>query len=215
MPRDKFEGCWRGTPLCQVTQCGRKHSREAKGWVVNTAWEEGLTVIINTRPANGLQNQEKDLLTHKERCVIHCWKEKLPQKRCIGSSCLSPALSWDNTSPKTGKTTDSLPLHREEILPCIPSATSPPKITETIKAKPCTREVNCWDWAHQATFMLCLLSVSHQRSVVLLQSCWHKVLPERGAAKESRQTKIKKNKLYDTAHCLQTRARFSEGGVNC
>lgn len=91
---------------------------------------------------------------------------------------------------------------------------SPPKNTETIKAKPGTREVKCWVWAHQATSTLCLLSVSHQRSVVLLQSCWHKVLPERGAAKVSRQTKIKKNKLYDTAHCLQTRARFSEGGVN-
>lgn len=71
-----------------------------------------------------------------------------------------------------------------------------------------------WAWAHQATFTLYLVSVSHQRSMALLQSCWHKVLPERGAAQVSRQTKIKKNKLYDTAHCLHSRARFSEGGVN-
>lgn len=67
------------------------------------AWEEGLTTIINTRPANGFLNQEKDLLTHKERCVIRCWKEKLQQKHCIGTSRLSPALIWDNTSSKPGK----------------------------------------------------------------------------------------------------------------
>lgn len=35
---------------------------------------------------------------------------------------------------------------------------SPPKNTETIKAKPCTREVKCWVWVHQTTSTLCLTS---------------------------------------------------------
>lgn len=159
------------------------------------------------------KNQEKDLLTHKESCVIHCWKEKLPQKRCIGTSHPSPALSWDNTLSKTGKMTLAPPPQGRN------PATNPLCHHSTKKHQDYQSQT-----LHQGGEMLSLSTLGHlhtvsvkhfsPESVVLLQSCWHKVLPERGAAKVSRQTKIKKNKLYATAHCLQIRARFSEGGLN-
>lgn len=71
MPRDKFEGCWRGTPLCQVTQCGRKHSREAKGWVVNTDSMGGRTDCNNKHKASKWPSKPGERPSYPQREVCH------------------------------------------------------------------------------------------------------------------------------------------------